>query len=151
MMHIQDMPGVPPWFMLLVALNAPVALPRALLFRYLPGWWDPIVFVTAIGVLWYWVALNIETLRTTREIVIFSWTPLRLAIDVIVVGVNLIWLFLLGRDRFSLPVTSTDWIWSISSMLLLALWSAAMVAFFGRDFIHCLLHPRVKPANSQLA
>lgn len=40
LMQIQDMPGTPPSFTLLIAINAPLALPRALLFRYLPGWWD---------------------------------------------------------------------------------------------------------------
>ena len=32
---------------------APVALPRELLYRYLPGWWDSITFIAAIGVFWY--------------------------------------------------------------------------------------------------
>ncbi len=81
MMRIQDMPGTPPSFTLLVAINAPVALPRIVLYRYLPGWWDAITFIAGIGVFWYWVARNIESWRQTRRVFMFSWRPLRLAGD----------------------------------------------------------------------
>jgi hypothetical protein len=58
----QDMPGVPPPFILLIAINFPLAIPRTLMFRYfslhrpllLPylwGRWGDIALVTVIGML----------------------------------------------------------------------------------------------------
>ena len=88
LMRISDMPGTPPSFSILIAINAPLAVPRALAFRYLPGWWDDITLIVAIAAFWYWVALNIESWQLRRRILIFSWTPLRLLGDVVGVGIG---------------------------------------------------------------
>jgi hypothetical protein len=68
MMRTQDMPGTPASFSLLVAINAPVALPRAFWSRYLHGWWDDISFVAIIGLFWYWVALNVSFVEPKAEV-----------------------------------------------------------------------------------
>lgn len=142
--RFQDMPGTPPSFALLMAINAPLLMPRALLSRYLEGWWDPITLVAAIGMFWYWVSLNIESWQRTRRVCTFSWKPLRLASDTIAIGIGTLLAFVLSRTRAdSLP--STDWRWSVPCLILLVVWSAALILLFGRDFAECLL-----PAKTQL-
>lgn len=136
--RVQDMPGTPPSFTLLVAINAPLAIPRVLVFRYLPGWWDDITFAAAIAVFWYWVSLNIESWRRGRRVYVFSWMPLRLAADTLVVGIGVMWAYILWHGRaYGLPATDslTDWLWAIPCVSLPALWSAVLILFFGRDFI----------------
>jgi hypothetical protein len=142
LMRIQDMPGTPPSFALLIAINAPLAMPRVLVFRYLPGWWDDITLVLAIAVFWYWVSLNIESLRHGRRVFMFSWRPLRLAGDTIAVGIGAMWAFILWRSpSYDLPplVSLTAWLWFVPCICLSILWSVALILLFGRDFVHCLL------------
>jgi len=147
----QDMPGVPPAFNLLIAISFPLAVPRTLVIRYfflhrpllLPYlWvrWGDIALVTAIGMLWYWVSLNIESWHQRRRVFMFSWKPLRLAGDTIAVGVGAIWPFI-GRYQVSAPFSWTDWLWFVPCLGLPFLWSAALILLFGRDFAQCLLTP----------
>jgi hypothetical protein len=150
LMRIQDMPGTPPSFTLLIAINAPLATPRALVFRYLPGWWDDITLVVAIGVFWYWVSLNIESWQQRRRILMFSWIPLRLLEDTIAVGIGVMWAFVLWRHRaYSLPPL-TDWLWFVPCVCLPILWSAVLILLFGRDFVLCLLHYKANSDSLRL-
>ena len=153
LMRIQDMPGTPPSFALLIAINAPLAMPRVLAFRYLPGWWDDITLVVAIAVFWYWVSLNIESLQHGRRVFMFSWMPLRLAGDTIAVGIGAMWVFVLWRSpSYDLPplVSLTAWLWFIPCVCLPMLWSATLILLFGRDIVHCLLHSKTKPDSLRL-
>jgi hypothetical protein len=153
LMRTQDMPGTPPSFTLLIAINAPLAMPRALVFRFLPGWWGDITLVVAIGMLWYWVSLNIESWQQCRRVFMFSWIPLRVAGDTIAVGIGALWAFVLSHNRTYSPLallSSTDWLWFVPCMCLAMLWSAALILLFGRDFVHCLLHSRAKPDSLRL-
>jgi len=143
LMRVQDMASPPPSFALLIAINAPLAIPRALVFRYLLGWWDDITLVVAIAVFWYWVSLNIESLRHGRRVFMFSWMPLRLAGDTIAVGIGAMWAFVLWRSpAYGLPplVSLTAWLWFVPCIGLPILWSATLILLFGGDFVHCLLH-----------
>ena len=136
------MVGTPPFFTLLIAINAPLAMPRALFFRFLPGWWGDIILVAAIGVLWYWVSLNIASWQQSRRVFMFSRIPLRLAGDMIAVGIGALWAFVLSHNRSYglLPLhSSTDWLWFVPSVCLATLWSAALILLFGLDFVQCLL------------
>jgi hypothetical protein len=144
--RIQDMPGPRPSFTLLIAINAPLAMPRALIFRYLPGRWDEITLVVAIGMFWYWVSLNIESWQRSRRVFVFSWMPSRLAVDTIAIGIGAMWVFVLAHNRtyqfpalVSSTVSSTDWMWFVPCMCLPILWSAALILLFGRDFAQCVL------------
>jgi hypothetical protein len=153
LMRIQDMPGTPPSFTLLIAINAPLAMPRALVFRYLPGRWDDITLVLAIAVFWYWVSLNIESWQQSRRLFLFSWTPLRLVGDTIAVGIGVMWTFVLWRGRaYSLPplLSLTDWLWFVPCICLPILRSAALILLFGRDFVYCLLLSKAKPDSLRL-
>jgi hypothetical protein len=148
LMRIQDMPGTPPSFTLLIAINAPLAMPRMLVFHHLPGWWHDITLVVAIGVFWYWVSLNIDSLRHGRRVFMFSWTPLRLAGDTIAVGIGVMWIFVLWSSRwyYGLPplLSLTEWLWFVPCLCLPILWSAVLIVLFGRDFVLCLLHSKAK-------
>ena len=148
LMRIQDMPGTHPSFTLLIAINAPLAMPRMLVFRYLSGWWDDITLVVAVAAFWYWVSLNIESLRHGRGVFMFSWMPLRLAGDTVAVGIGAMWAFVLWRSpSYDLPplVSLTGWLWFVPCICLPILWSAALILLFGRDLVHCLLHSKSKP------
>jgi len=136
----QSVYGTPLPFKLLCSINAPVAVLRELLWSHrLYGWWDYILFVAAIGVFWYWVALNIHSWRQTRRVLMFSWEPLRLAGDALAVGTGALWLFIYWREPRS-PYMPVSWLsWIDFLMALLSLWSVALIFFFGRDLIHCVL------------
>src|SRR5579864_616113 len=151
MMRTQDMPGTPPSFTLLVAINAPVALPRALVSRYLPGWWDPIVLVAAIAVFWYWVAVNIETWHQSRRIFMFSYPPLRILGDLIVIGIGGLTASVVWLNHLSLgfpPISWADWLLSLPSICLLIIWAVVLIVLFGRDLIDCVLHREPNPAQT---
>jgi hypothetical protein len=150
--HIrQDMPGFPPSFILLTAINFPLVMLRTLASRYFPflwGRWGDIALVIAIGMFWYWVSLNVESWHQSRRVFIFSWKPLRLAGDTIAVGVGAIWpLVFVSRYQVHLPVSSTEWLLTVPALL----WSAALILLFGRDFAQCLLTPKASQTTDRLA
>lgn len=149
LMRIQDMPDTPPSFTLLIAINAPLSVPRALVLRYLHCWWEDITLVVAIGMFWYWVSLNIESLHQSRRVFTFSWIPMRLALDMIAVGIGAIEAmsaFELWRDLWDGPVSLTGWLWLGPCLLLFVLWCSVLILLFGRDFAHCLRPQKVKTA-----
>lgn len=142
LMRIQDMPGTPPSFTLLIAINAPLAMPRMLVYRYLPGCWDAITLVVAIGAFWHWVSLNIESWQQGCRVCMFSSTPLRLLGDAVVIGIGVMWAFVLWRGHaYSLPplVSLTAWLWFVPCISLPILWSVVLILLFGRDFVGCLV------------
>lgn len=162
LMRIMDMPGTPPSFTLLIAINAPLATPRALVYRYLPGWWDQITLVVVIGVFWYWVSLNIESWQQKRRLFIFSWVPLRLVADAIAVAIGVMWVFMLwGAHWYTVPRYTvppgvsivrgwslSQWLRFVPCSFLPVLWSATLIFFFGRDILHCVLHYRNKAKST---
>ncbi len=145
LMRTADMPGPAPSFTLLIAINAPLAIPRMLVFRYLLGWWDDLTLVVAIAVFWYWVSLNIESWKQNRRLYLSSWKPLRLVEDTIAIAIGAIWIFgLWGSRMYSLPphLSLRDWLWFVPCTGLPILWSAVLILLFGRDFVFCFLHPK---------
>jgi hypothetical protein len=157
LMRINDMPGTPPSFALLIAINAPLAMPRALAFRFLPGWWDDITLVVAIALLWYWVALNLESWRRTRRILMFPWRPLRLLGDMIGVGAGVMCALVLSHDFFlwlaygfpRIP-SLTGWLWFVSCTCLPIMWSAALIILFARDLAYCVLRSKAELDNRRV-
>jgi hypothetical protein len=153
LMHTNCMPDPPPSFTLLIAINAPLAIPRSLVFEHLPGWWDYITLVVAIAVFWYWVSLNIESWQQNRRLFLFSWMPLRLVGDTIAIGIGVMWALVLWRgSRYSLPphLSFRDWLWFVPCACLPILWSAVLILLFGRDFVSCLLRSKAKPNSFTL-
>jgi hypothetical protein len=141
LMRVQDMPGTPPSFSLLIAINAPLAMPRALVSLYLPGWWDYITLIAVIGLLWYWVALNIDSWRHRRTIFTFSWLPLRLAVDAVAVGIGGVLTLVSWQSIFHgyLRFSWGRWVWFVTCMGLFLAWAAVLIFCFGRDLLHCIL------------
>jgi len=146
LMRVQDMPGTPPSFTLLMAINAPLAMPRAFVYRYLSWWWDDITLVVAVGLLWYWVALTVESWKRSRRISLFSSQPLRVIGDLTVVGIGCLlacgilladWSFIFPRHSWA------DWLLQIPSLCLLILWATVLILFFGCDLLNCILHREI--------
>jgi hypothetical protein len=148
--RIQDMPGPFPPSQLLVSVNAPVALPLSFLYRHMIGWYDA-AFFAAIGALWYWVALNICSWRERRVVCMFTWKPLRLMGDLVLVGVGMVWAFVCTHEVLHgyWPHTPFGWLWDGVCMGFVLAWSLALMFFFGRDLIHCLL--RKEPLTGRAA
>jgi hypothetical protein len=138
-----DSPGPDPAFSLLLSINAPAALARTLWSHRLPYLWDNVTFVAAIGMFWYWIALNIQSWRERRRtLLLFAWTPLRIGADLLVIagGVCLVWLCL---DAMSGP--HVPWLWFVPTSILI--WSVGPMFFFGRDLIHCVRRKSPKIGN----
>ena len=161
--HGSDMPGPAPHFTLLFAINAPVFYPRVLWFPvvyhlrpYVAYYLDMTILVTMIGLLWFWVALNIIAWRARRAVQMFSWAPLRLGCDAILTfyglwfGVVCVWDTVAPRiglyGPYGLRNLDLDWRWQPSLMaavtVLLLAWCVGLTYFFGRDFVHCILRKR---------
>ena len=134
-----DMPGPSPASQLLLSINLPLALPHALLSRHLYGWWDSITFTVAIGLFWYWVAMNIVSWRERRVAHLFSWRPLRILADIVIVGMGVFWIVVCWKEishypderLFSVPTP----LWYALLLGLSILWGMVLVSFFGYDCI----------------
>jgi hypothetical protein len=139
-----DMPGTAPAFTFLVSINAPVALLRAFLYRHLPGYWDDVTFILAIGLFWYWIALNILRWRERRSLVIFAWPPLRLFVDFLMIadGAFLGWFYILHGFGF------LTWWWFVPCSAFYWAWCLALIVFFSRDFISCVFRQAHRASNA---
>ena len=142
-MRIMDLPGPAPAFTLLMSMNAPVFITRSLWGRYLPDLgWENSALIAAIGVFWFWVALNVQSWRARGTVVLFSWAPLRMAADLLLIamGAYLGW-FCIG-PVIGFPATAFSqlaWPWLIPTWAFLLFWSLGSVSIFGRDLLHCVL------------
>jgi hypothetical protein len=161
-MRIMDMPGPAPAFTLLVSINAPIALPRAIWSRYLPDPWDDLTLIAAVGLLWYWVALNVDSWRQKRTALMFSWRPLRFCGDLLLIATGLFWgLIFVGKDlavgaimngtrgealRNQFPLSRSQATWFIVATAFHLAWCLALILFFGCDFVHCVF--RKKPETT---
>lgn len=151
-LRVSDMPGLSPAFTLLVAINAPAALPRALWYLHVSEVLDRVILIVGVGLLWYWVALNIDSWRKGRRVCVFEWSPLRLAVDLVFVGEGVFLGFLCLRGSMSVesirvvalglrlyPFGWLSILFIVAVEVFLVAWSFSLVYFFGRDFIHSIL------------
>ena len=151
-----DMPGPTPAFRMLMAINAPLAVPRmawrAVAYTIWDVWLyysDMGILAAAVGLFWYWVGMNVQAWHTRRMILKFSWRPVRFLLDVLLILSGLfcgLAGFVTARDvvRYwpgelhELTCWVPTWIntWS-SGMVALALLSGSLVLvfFYGRDFV----------------
>jgi hypothetical protein len=140
-MRLQDMPGPAPAFQLCACINAPVALVRSLCFRHLSHYDDSIALVIAVGALWYWVALNVESWRRDRMVLTFRWAPVRISTDLLLVAMGVLfgcWFVAEGGILSPSPWPLASWLWIAGLLTPLLGWSLALIFSFGRDFIHCI-------------
>jgi hypothetical protein len=141
--HLQDMPGPDRAFILCISINAPVFLLRALWFRHLSGWHDHALLIVVIGLLWFWVALNITSWQSRRAVRMFAWKPLRSAGDLLLTAVGGLLGFVVVMNfpevaiRIKYSQNLTEALWLASEPALFLAWSIVLIFFFGRDFIHC--------------
>jgi hypothetical protein len=152
-MRVSDSPGLCPAFRLLIAISAPVGLPRLLWSRFLPGSWDYPILIAAVGLLWFWVALNVDSWRQGRAVCMFSRTPLRIAGDILLIVTGIFWGGVcVGRNLDvgaivhgaygqvlgdCYPRGWQDASLCIAVVVFQLTWSLVLIYFFGRDFIHC--------------
>ena len=151
-MRIMDMPGPAPAFTLLIAINGPAVLPRAFWANYLSTLWDDLALIAAVGLLWYWVALNIDAWRKRRTVghVLVDALAIgrrsaarcrgdvfRVCLRVGAASLESRFAWRARRSTPQLPPSEAAVVHSRDALLLA--WSLALIYFFGRDFIHCIL------------
>jgi len=136
--------GPAPPFTLLESINAPVAL-----FRYMnvPVPWDDEIFIATIGVFWYWLALNIQSWRERRTLLLFAWKPLRIAADLLLIAMGaclgLFCIFVMTGGLH--PFGYATWPWLIPIWVSLFMWSLGSLFFLGRDLLHCAFRRSPRP------
>lgn len=151
--RLHDMPGPSPASQLLLSINAPAALVRASWSwsGHISSRWDHILLITMIGTLWYWIALNIETWQRTREIRMFSWLPLRIAGDLVLIVAGILLALMPVADAYLLfqyPSSLSIWLWFVLLRGLFFSWSIAFVFCFGRDLVHSVRAKTSTPART---
>jgi hypothetical protein len=128
--RVHGMVGPLPPFNLLVLLNLPAAILRGFWFRYLPSPWDDFLLIPVIGLLWYWVALNIESWRKAKGVLRFKSIHAQIAADALpIVGglaIAFVCIFNMRRSMYS-PV------FFILFETFGFLWCAFLIFFFSRD------------------
>ena len=130
-----------PGFTLLVLLNAPIAFLRSFYTRHLPEVWDRALFIFAICLFWYWIALNIEQFPAKKTVTTFAIRPVRVLSDVLVMAVgSLVGLSAVSRawwwiPRMAMPIP--EWLWRLGALISLLGWCFILLFFFGRDLALC--------------
>lgn len=149
-----DMPGPSPAFQLLIAINAPLALPRLLCIHYLFYPWDDVTLIAAVGLLWYWVALNIDSWQKRKAVFMSARGSLRSLGDLVLIALGAFWGFICVQDELTgrdLADSSLGLFqpWLRTPFLVAVAvcsfgWSLALICFFGRDLIQCV-YPKNPP------
>jgi hypothetical protein len=153
-MHRCDVPGASsPAFSILLAINLPLAIPRTIWDRYLPFPWSQTLLIVAVGVLWGWVALNVNAWREHRIAFVPKWDPLRFVVDFLLIFLALISLFVTGVllegvgafspfDPHSFDCYGADFWSHLMPMVIVACssfaWCFWLFFFFGRDLLYCV-------------
>jgi hypothetical protein len=143
-----------PAFDLLLIISWPVVPVRMLWFWHTPYLWDEVASIASIGMFWYWVALNIETLRERGMVLMFKWAPLRIAGDLLLITVGVFLGLLCTSTVIHGPPTyfprlGPEWLWLVPTVAMEFIWSASLIFIFGRDAIYCVL--RKKPMTASPA
>ena len=133
-----DSPGIGPARVLLICVDGPPLLLTALSFRPLGyGYWMFLgygyreldaMFVTCVGIFWYWVALNIWSWRQRNTLLLFKWTPLRIVADLLLMVLGSV--FMLFRN---LDIADMRWPWRIPSLAFFLFWTFGPLFVFGCD------------------
>jgi hypothetical protein len=144
----QASPGLDPAYVILASMNSPVAIARvaamnALFSRelnYLPPLWDGVTLIGASGLLWYWVAVNIDSWRKSGTIRSFAWTPLRVVTDLIVLGICALLMCLLVFGLRNGPAgTLSLTTWQSGTLVLSYIaWVVGQGCLFGYDLYFVL-------------
>ncbi len=118
-------------FTLLVFINPPAAMARSLWLKCVDNPWDEILLVASIGVLWYWVGLNVNSWQKRRTLLMFTSVPLRVVTDLALMAFSSYFLwFFRNFDVAHLP-----WQWRTPELALVLCWLVGPPFIFGRDLI----------------
>lgn len=82
--------------------RSPTAAARTCV-RYLYGLWDRVTLTVAIGLFWYWVAMNIVSWRERRVAYLFSRRPLRILADSVIIGIGVLWIVVCFKEISHYP------------------------------------------------
>ena len=111
-------------------------------FWHVPYLCDAAASITLIGLFWYWVAMNIKTLRERRRVLMFKWLLLRVTSDLLLIGAA----FVLGAIGASTLITAPRpyplemgpaWLWFVPTVAIELAWAFSLMLLFGRDLIQC--------------
>ncbi len=123
-----------PPFTFLISLNYPAALARDLWFRHVPSPWEDRLLIPAIGLLWYWVARNIESWRQVKRLLRAPHLAIQLTIDLLQVALGV----LIGFMVFA-EVSRYLFLWEIVTESTLGfMWCFALIIFPGWDLVELL-------------
>lgn len=133
--RIQDFPGKPVGYNAVLLMNAPVSVARHLFYDLSPRWSDA-MYVVSVGLLWYWVGLNMDFWYQRRTIVVFRWAPLRIATDLLLIGWGpySVWQY---RNIDIVHVARFDWPWFVPDFASCLVWGLGPSLIFGRDLVQC--------------
>jgi len=106
---------------------------------------DDIAIVAAVGLLWFWVSLNVESWRQNRTVYSFSRRSLRVAVDLLLIALGAFWGMTFVAEMFwevrarviALPFAS--WLFLLVVYGPLLVWFLALTFFFGRDATRCVV------------
>jgi hypothetical protein len=141
--RVYDAPSNPVAFDAILLMNAPASALRNLLYHMSPRWSDP-MYVAAVGILWYSVALNMDSLYARRTVPLFRWAPLRIATDLVLIalGPSSVWAL---RNTDLIQVARFDWPWFVPSFASCLFWAFGPPAVFGRDLVQSLRRRASEP------
>jgi hypothetical protein len=151
-----DMPGASPASRLLTSIDAPVALLSMAWDRYLSYPWNVAARLGAVGIFWYWVALNMEAWRERKEILMISLRPARWTLDVLLFLSGFVLGVIGAEDMYEViryaPFATRPgcfgpypWLTIVPDATVACLllgWSFVLVYFFSRDFVHSIRRSR---------
>jgi hypothetical protein len=146
-----DMPPPAPASTFLISMNLPIALARRFWVLSVSEFWDNVLLVVTIGLLWYWIALSINSWRRQRSMVWFKWLPLRIVADVAVIivcgGLGFLVAASLVTNMPSTPLFQLEWTWLVLTWVALFFWTFGSIFIFGYDLVHCFLRKSRQTAS----
>jgi hypothetical protein len=80
-----DVPGPAPADRLLMSLNAPLIFQSRVWYDSFSYPWNVVTQLGAVGLFWYWVAVNISSWRRGGSMITISWRPARFALDALLI------------------------------------------------------------------
>ena len=148
-----DSPGPSPADRLLMSMNAPLIFQLRIWYYSFSYPWNVAMEMIAVGLLWYWVAVNISSWRSGGNMITLSWRPARFGLDATLIILGLIFgLLAVNETRWGVIYAEYMRRWGLNSVgcfgpisyqSLAAMaaacfylgWCAVLVLFCGRDVI----------------
>jgi|SRR5579862_9556684 len=154
-MHGHTMPGPSLGFTILLSVNAPLALLREGYYLHtgIPELYDRLLLLFGVALLWYWVGRNIESWNERGTVASFTWLPLRISADLMLITLGGLWVFIVLKNRLWVNeiLAYSNRIWLLSVFMPVVLWAIALLFFFGCDLIQIIRGKQSHSADAQLS